>query len=83
MALKATIINPETGTAGGANITIWGTGLSALDAVIFGSTDSTFFTTGNEESTSAQPPAGESGTVDITVVDGAESYVLRDAFTYV
>ena len=78
-------VSPNQGpTAGGASVTITGTGFISVAAVKFGSATATF-TVNSPTSLTATAPAGNSGTVDITVTTpgGTSSSGSADRYTYV
>ncbi len=82
-----TAVLPNAGpTAGGATVTITGTGFTGATAVNFGGTAATSFTVHSTTSISAVSPAGSVGTVvDITVTTpgGTSATSSADRFTYV
>jgi hypothetical protein len=83
---QVTAINPTTGsTAGGDVVTITGAGLADANGVEFGSTPATSLTVDSDTQITAVSPAGNSGTVDVTVTTtvGRSGASATDQFTYV
>jgi alpha-tubulin suppressor-like RCC1 family protein len=78
-------VAPAIGSAaGGAGVTITGSGLTGASAVRFGSQPAASFSVTSSTSITAVPPAG-SGTVDVTVTGpgGTSPVAAADQFTYV
>ena len=78
-------VSPSSGaTAGGAVVTITGTGFTGSSAVMFGSSAASSFTVVSATTLTAVSPAG-SGTVDVTVTTGGGTSAVSpaDHFTYV
>lgn len=83
---SVTGVAPDTGsTEGGTSVTISGTQLGKATAVEFGSTPATQFSVKSSTTIYATAPAGDAGTVDITVTtpSGPTAPNPSDAFTYV
>ena len=81
-----TNISPTSGpTAGGAKVTITGTGFTGATAVHFGGIVATVFTVDSDTEIMATSPAGSAGTVDVTVITagGSSAVSSADQFTYV
>jgi adhesin/invasin len=79
-----TAVSPNNGVrAGGTKVTITGTNLSGVTAVMFGSTPASSFTVNKKGVLTAVAPAG-AGVVDIVVATagGRTAVVPADQFTY-
>jgi hypothetical protein len=77
---------PNSGpTAGGTTVTITGTGFQCVTGVKFGTTPASTFTVVSPTQITATSPAGNVGTVDVTVTncDGTSPTGTSDQFTYV
>ena len=81
-----TLIGPSQGPlGGGTSVTITGTNLDNATEVYFGATPVTTFTSDTDNQIVLNSPAGNAGTVDVTVVTagGASASSSADLFTYV
>jgi hypothetical protein len=79
-------VSPSTGTAAGNDtVTISGTGLTTASSVYFGGVAAASFTVNGDGSITAVTPAGNAGTVDVTVsaAGGTSTTGTADQFTYV
>ncbi len=77
-------LSPQSGSsAGGATVTITGSGFTGASAVRFGASQATGFTVVSASSITATAPAG-TGTVDVTVTtpSGTSAIVAGDRYTY-
>ena len=84
VAPQVSAISPTSGTkAGGASVTITGSGFTDATAVDFGSVSAAMTVDSDTEITAASPPG--TGTVDITVISpgGDSAAGPADQFTYV
>lgn len=80
-----TSVAPRSGsTAGGATVTITGTGLSGATAVKFGTRAATSFSVGSDTSITAVAPAHSAGVVHVRVTTsaGQSPAVAGDRYTY-
>jgi hypothetical protein len=78
-------VSPSAGTAaGGDTVTISGTSFTTATGVNFGGVAAASFTVNNDGSITAVTPAGNAGTVDVTVsaVGGTSATSTADHFTY-
>jgi hypothetical protein len=78
-------ISPNGGPVGGGTVvTIKGTSLTGATSVKFGSVQAASFTVKSATSISAVSPAGQAGTVDLTVTTpgGTSALVPKDRFSY-
>ena len=79
-------VSPDSGsTAGGASVTITGTGFTSVTGVSFGSAAAASFTVNSATSITAVTPAGSAGTVDVRVTSqffGTSPTGAADQFTY-
>jgi hypothetical protein len=78
-------VSPNTGVAGGGDtMTISGTGFTTANGVYFGGVAAASFTVNSDGSITAVTPAGNAGTVDVTVsaVGGTSATSTADQFTY-
>jgi IPT/TIG domain len=78
-------VEPNKGfTSGGTSVRIVGTGLGRVGKVRFGATAAASFTANSETEVTAISPAGEPGTVDVTVTapEGTSPTNSADKFTY-
>ena len=67
-APSVTAISPESGpTSGGTSVTITGSGFTGVSGVNFGSTSTSGFVVNSSTSITVTAPAGNAGTVDVTV----------------
>ena len=85
-APAVTGVSPTSGsTAGGTAITITGTSFTGATAVSVGANAAESFTANSANSITATVPAGNVGTVDVTVVTpaGSSTRTGADQFTYV
>ncbi|HUB35463.1 MAG TPA: IPT/TIG domain-containing protein [Solirubrobacteraceae bacterium] len=83
---EVSAVTPNSGaTAGGGEVTITGSGFEGATAVSFGATQAKSFTVNSATSITAVSPAGNLGSVDVTVTgpDGRSTPVPADRFTYV
>ena len=79
-------VTPSTGlTAGGAEVTIYGSGFTGALGVAFGSTAATTYTVVSGSEITAVAPAGSPGAVDVTITTpyGTSPTSSADQFTYV
>jgi hypothetical protein len=78
----STAYGPATG---GTSVTMTGTGFTNATAVSFGATSAATFTINNDNSITATAPAGNAGTVDVTVTSagGPSTTSAADQFTFV
>ena len=79
-------VSPNTGpAAGGALVTVRGSGFSGASAVSFGGTLGTNMTVTNDSQLVVTSPAHSAGTVDVTVIVGGGSSATNsnDQFTFV
>jgi len=84
-APAVTQVAPTAGpTAGGTVVTITGTNLTGATAVKFGSTNATNFAVNSATKVTATAPAGNAGTVDVTVTSpaGTSATSATDQYTY-
>ncbi len=82
---SVTGITPSSGsTAGGAVVTVLGSGFTGASAVSFGSTVATSFTVYSDTAIITTAPPGTAGTVDITVTapGGTSTTGTADRYTY-
>ena len=80
-----TAVSPATGgTAGGAVVTITGSGFTGATGVYFGAAAASSFTVNADGRVTATAPAEAAGTVDITVTSagGTSATSSADQFTY-
>ena len=78
-----TSVSPTTGTtAGGTTVTITGTNFAAGATVTFGGVAATNVVVANSTQLTATTPAGNAGTVTVTVTVNGQSGSLASAFTY-
>jgi alpha-tubulin suppressor-like RCC1 family protein len=78
-------VSPDAGAmAGGATVTIAGTGFTGASAVRFGARPAASFTVDSPSSITAIAPAGSLGTVEVTVLTaaGASPIGAPDRFSY-
>jgi hypothetical protein len=81
-----TSVSPTSGpTSGGTSVTITGTALTGATGVKFGSAAATNVSVNSDTSITATSPAGQAGTVDVTVttVGGTSAANAGDQYTYV
>ncbi len=81
----ATMIPSAGTTAGGTQVSIFGSKFSAATAVSFGTTPAASFTVDSATEITATTAAGTAGSVDVTVTGpaGTSPVVAADRFTYV
>ena len=85
-APTVTGVSPASGpNTGGTPVAITGTSLTGALGVKFGSTAATSFTVNSDTSITATAPAGNAGTVDVTVTTagGTSAVNANDQYTYV
>ncbi|WP_371605087.1 IPT/TIG domain-containing protein (plasmid) [Streptomyces sp. NBC_01220] len=76
-------ISPATGAAaGGATVTITGTGFDGASAVNFGATAGTELKVISATELRVKTPAGTAGAVNVVVVDDAGNVTKTNGFTY-
>jgi hypothetical protein len=78
-------VSPNTGTAlGGTTVTISGTGFTTATGVYFGGVAAASFAVNSDGSITAVTPAGNAGTVEVTVSAAGGTSTIRtaDQFTY-
>jgi hypothetical protein len=83
-APAVTAVSPNTGTtAGGATVTISGSGFTGASAVTFGTAVASSFTVNSDTSITAVTPPEAAGTVDVTVTtpSGTSATGAADHFT--
>jgi RHS repeat-associated protein len=79
-----TAIAPAAGPAGGATVTITGTGFTGASAVTFGAVPATGFTVVSDTKITATAPAQTPGVVDVTIatLGGVSPDVPADQYRY-
>jgi hypothetical protein len=79
-----TDIDPDTGPEeGGTEVTITGTNLSGVSAVLFGANAGTDLKIVSQTEITVKTPAGSAGAVNVTVKDDSGDVVKTNGFTYV
>ncbi|MEM7168280.1 MAG: IPT/TIG domain-containing protein, partial [Planctomycetota bacterium] len=82
--LQLTSITPTIGPiAGGATVTLTGTGFDGTTTVTFDGIAATGLTVFNATTMSVLTPAHAAGTVDVAVMSGPDIAILSAAYTYV
>ena len=86
LAPSVSAVSPASGPTGGGNsVTITGGNLSGATAVAFGSVAAPAFVVNSASQITATAPAGNAGTVDVTVTNagGTSATSVADQYTYV
>lgn len=83
--LRVTSIAPLTGPiAGGTSVVITGAGFTGATAVKFGALDAASFTVDSDtQLTAVTPAASATGAVNVSITTPADSWTVKNGFTYV